>query len=87
MRRGETIWDDRTTYILACTIPLGIPVGSKKSVGGITGTVYDAQYENKVGIANVVLTTDGATAVTGKNGTFVFPVLPPGSYPIHKRDS
>ncbi len=74
--------EDDTWYVLAYAIPLGIPVGMKTTVGGIQGTVFDAQGENQPGIPNAVLTANGAAAVSDQNGHFVFPVLPPGTYSI-----
>ncbi len=71
--------DKETTALLEYTIPLEIPVSRKMSVGGIKGQVYDTE-DNGRGIPNVILEVKGATAVTDKNGNFIFPSLKPGKY-------
>jgi hypothetical protein len=57
------------------------------NVGVISGRIYDAQDPEKAGIPNVVLVTNGATAVTDENGRFIFPALPPGVYPTRVNTS
>ncbi len=61
-------------------IPLQIPVGKKKSVGMIRGRVYDEERPGKPPINNVILIADGISAVTDRDGRFVFPGLKPGDY-------
>ena len=62
------------------TIPLQIPVGKKKSVGMIKGRVYDEERPGKPSINNVILIANGISAVTDRNGRFVFPGIKPGDY-------
>ncbi|MDP2754505.1 MAG: carboxypeptidase-like regulatory domain-containing protein, partial [Nitrospirota bacterium] len=69
-----------TSFYLSYTIPLKIPVGKKKSIGIIKGKVYDGERSEKPPIPNVILTANGATAVTNRNGQFIFPALRPGNY-------
>ena len=71
-----------TVYLLEYSIPLGIPVGRKRSIGVISGRVYDAQHPEKAGIPDVILTANGAIAVTDKRGRFIFPALAPGGYAL-----
>ena len=72
--------DKETTVMLEYIIPLEVPVSRKESVGGIKGQVYDIE-DNGRGIPNVILEVKGgATAVTDKNGEFIFPSLKPGRY-------
>lgn len=59
-------------------LPFGVPVGRKKSVGTVKGEVSDGQ--TKTAIPDVILTLNGATAVTNKSGKFIFPSLEPGTY-------
>jgi hypothetical protein len=75
--------DDRTSYLLAYTIPLRLAVSRKKSIGAIRGQVYDPQTPGRPGVAGVILRINAATAVTDRNGRFVFPVVPPGRYALH----
>jgi len=79
--RHELSRDNDTTYSLAYTIPLSLPV-SKKKVGVIRGKVFDAEALDHLGIARAILTTAGATAVTNEQGNFIFPCLAPGTYSL-----
>jgi len=76
-------WEDRTSYRLAYTIPLSLPVSRKTSVGVIRGQVYDTQAPRGPGIAGVILRINAATAVTDKRGRFVFPSVAPGTYAVN----
>jgi len=69
-----------TAFRLTYTIPLDILTGKRKDVGMIRGRVFDATRPNKPGIPNVVLSLNGAGAVTDTHGNFIFPALPPGQY-------
>lgn len=64
---------------LTYTIPLGIPVSRKKSIGFLKGKVFDVENGQRQPIHNVILKTNNSTAVTDQNGGFVF-VLKPGEY-------
>ncbi len=64
--------------MLSYTIPFGIPVGRKKSIGAIEGLVCDQKTGQ--GIANVILRLNGASAVTDSRGNFTFPALKPGTF-------
>jgi uncharacterized membrane protein len=66
-----------TSYLLSYTIPLGIPVGKKKGIGGIEGTVSDAEGKP---LPKVVVEVGGLTAMTDSDGGFTFPGFKPGSY-------
>ncbi len=82
MRHNTGDWrDDETSYVLAYTIPLGLPI-SKKSVGSIRGRVYDAEAPGQPGVAGVILRANGATAVTNAKGEFIFPSAAPGTYQL-----
>ncbi len=71
---------DETAAMLTYTIPLGLPVGRKKSVGALKGKVFDADYGDKIPLQRVIVLAGHATAVTDRDGEFVFPSLPPGEY-------
>lgn len=70
--------DDDTALMVEYTIPLGLPVCRKKSVGSIKGYLYDQETQNAIG--NAVLRLNGFTAVTDKAGNFTFPSVRPGIY-------
>ncbi len=69
---------NETAFMLSYTIPFGIPVGRKKSIGAIEGLVCD--QETGQGISNVILQLNGASAVTDSRGNFTFPALKPGTF-------
>jgi len=63
---------------LEYSIPLGVPLARRKSVGAVKGRVYDE--ETGRGIANTVVRLNGATAVTDSSGNYIFPAVRPGAY-------
>jgi len=72
--------EKETSLYLSYTIPLRIPVGKKKRIGVMKGKIYDGEKPEKPSLPNVILTANGATAVTNRNGQFIFPALKPGNY-------
>lgn len=68
------------SFFVMYTIPLRIPVSKKKSIGVLKGRAYDEEKPERSAIPRVILTADGATAITDQNGEFVFPSLKPGTY-------
>lgn len=77
------LWASETSYELAYTIPLSLPVSRKKTVGSIRGRVYDAEAVTRAGVAGAILRINQATAVTNHAGEFVFPSVAPGTYQIY----
>ncbi|MBN2373437.1 hypothetical protein JXL19_06610 [bacterium] len=69
--------EDETIFKLEYIIPFGLPVSRKKSIGGIKGRIYDVQTNETP--SNILLRLNGATAVTDKDGDFVFPAVKPGT--------
>lgn len=65
------------SFLLSYTFPLGIPVGKNKGIGGIRGTISDAEGKP---LQQVVVEVGGLTAVTDKAGDFTFPGFKPGTY-------
>jgi protocatechuate 3,4-dioxygenase beta subunit len=70
--------ENDTALMVQYTIPLGLPVCRKKSIGSIRGHLYDQETQNPV--ANAILMLNGTTAVTDKAGNFTFPSVRPGIY-------
>jgi len=70
--------DAESSVMVTYTIPFGLPVSRKKNVGRIVGCVYDEDSQQPM--RKVVLHLNGATAVTDRNGEFIFPSLKPGGY-------
>jgi hypothetical protein len=68
------------SFFVMYTVPLRLPVSKKKSVGVLRGKVYDEERPTRPPIPTVILTTQGATAITDKKGEFIFPSLQPGIY-------
>jgi len=69
--------EDETAFIVEFTLPFGMPVGRKKSVGMLEGYVQD--QETGQPIPNAILRLSGATAVADSHGEFTFPALKPGT--------
>ena len=72
----------KSSYFLSYTIPFGIPIARKTNVSIINGRVYDAEKPGSPGIARAMLSANGITAVTDKNGEFTISSLPPGNYSV-----
>jgi hypothetical protein len=70
--------EDETAFIINYTIPFGMPVGQKKSVGMLEGHVLD--QETGQPISDVILRLNGVNAVTNATGKFTFPALKPGAF-------
>lgn len=82
-RQGTQLSDGSdTAYLLEYSIPFGVPVGRKLSIGSISGRVFDAHDPAQPGVTNVILSVGDVTAVSDKNGQFQFPALPPGTYAL-----
>lgn len=81
MRRYDWEYGEytETDYMLSYSIPLGIPVGKKKSLGAVSGRVFDAQAGEAVPIPGAVVTLNGSKAAADASGRFSF-TAPPGTY-------
>lgn len=71
-----------TTYQVAYTIPFGVAVGRRTTVGAIEGRIYDEEVAARPGVEGAILKVDGATAVSDERGDFIFPALAPGVYEL-----
>lgn len=78
-RRGTEAGNNESTLFLSYSVPLGIPIGKKKSIGILKGRVYD-EDNKRLPLSRVVLMAGTATAVTDNKGGFIFPSLKPGQY-------
>jgi hypothetical protein len=63
--------EDDTAFMVQYTIPLGLPVARKKSVGSVNGYIYDEETGNA--IDDVILRLNDLTAISDKAGNFTFP--------------
>lgn len=75
--RYESGAADETSYLLGYTIPFGIPVGARKGIGSIQGSVSGAEGKP---LPKVVVVAGSLTAITDSNGEFIFPGFKPGTY-------
>lgn len=78
---GNSEQKDRSALMVEYALPFSLPVSRKKGdgqVGIVKGHVYDKKTKEAISV--VILRINGATAVTGKNGDFVFPCLRSGTY-------
>jgi len=67
-----------SNYVLSYSIPLGIPVGKKRSLGAVSGKVWELDG-GKVPLPKAVITLNGSKTVTDSGGRFTFSA-PPGTY-------
>ncbi|WP_304511440.1 MSCRAMM family protein [Desulfobacula sp.] len=70
--------EDETAFIVEFTVPFGLPVGRKRSIGMLEGYVRD--QETGQPIKNAILRLSGVPAVTDSDGEFTFPALKPGAF-------
>lgn len=80
---GESL----TSISVSYTIPFGLPVAKKKNVGVLRGQVFEWVGGVSQPLSRVVVTANGITAVTDRDGRFVFPSLRPGYYQVNIEQS
>jgi hypothetical protein len=78
---GERLSRGTSDYRLAYVVPVGVPVGAADPARTVAGRVYDA--ETGAGLAGVVLTLDGVTALTDAEGRFRLPRPETGAAYLH----
>jgi hypothetical protein len=66
--------------LLSYTMSFHVPIFRRANVAAVLGRVYDS--ESGAGVADVVLSLDGLTAVTDSRGEFEFPAVTAGQYEI-----
>jgi len=76
---SESFRDGSTSLLLTFSIPFGIAVSKRKNIGTLQGRVYEALTPQE-GIEGVILWANGMSAVTDKEGRFIFPSLSVGDY-------
>jgi len=74
----STTKETESAVFLVYTIPLSLPVSRKQSIGRLQGRVFDVEQARP--LSRVLLRANESTAVTDRNGEFIFPALTPGSY-------
>lgn len=67
------------------SIPLGVPVSRKKSIGMLRGKVFDAENGRK-GIEGVIVKANDFVTVTDAAGKYIFNGLQPGPYSLSLED-
>jgi hypothetical protein len=77
-RYKDSDMKDDTALMVQYAIPLGLPVCKKKSIGSITGCIYD--QATQAPIPGAILMLNDLTAVTDSRGNFTFPSIRPGIY-------
>ncbi len=78
--RYQELRHEDPAFLVAYTIPFGIPLSRKTSVGVVRGRVYEKEATSQPPLANVTLSAGGLYAVTDENGEYSFPSLKPGTY-------
>ena len=69
---------ERTSYVMSYEIPIGMPTGKLRETGNVKGRVYDAEDSGLKGLSGVLLSLGGITALTDRNGNYVFSSIEPG---------
>lgn len=64
------------------SIPIDMPVGKRRSVGAIRGRLVNGDHPDRPPLPNAAIASNGATAVTAADGTFLFPGLRPGLHSL-----
>jgi len=64
--------------IVEYKLPLNLPVSRLKNASSVKGIVFNNQ--TGLPVKDMVITINGAKAVTDKNGKYCFPALKPGDY-------
>jgi len=84
--RSSVGWRNESAVMLSYSIPLGLPVSRKQSIGMVQGRVLDV--EKNIGVGRAIVTDGTAYAVTNSDGQFKFPALKPGDHELRvQRDS
>lgn len=68
-----------TDYMISYSIPIGIPVGKKSSLGLLQGRIFRAEADGKAPISGAIVTLNGSKATSDASGRFSFSA-PPGEY-------
>ncbi len=69
----------RMIGLLEYSIPLGMPVSRKTTVGRLRGKIFDAEA-GRAGVAGVVVRANDLAALTDEKGEYTFNGLEPGPY-------
>jgi hypothetical protein len=84
-KSAATSATDMSAVFVTYTMPFDVPVGRKRSIGGIRGRLRDDSVPGGRAIARVVLQVGEQLAVTDENGEFHFPQLQPGTHQLQVR--
>jgi len=76
---GTGLPGSRMIGLLEYSIPLGVPVSRRTSVGILRGRIFDADRE-KTGIPGVIVRINDLATVTDGGGEYAFHGLTPGAY-------
>ncbi|MGE5581209.1 MAG: hypothetical protein ACM3X9_01585 [Bacillota bacterium] len=74
--------DYSCSFLTTYTVPWRVPVAKRSDFGTLKGKVYNAALPGNPPIANVILRTNGVSAVTNQKGEFSFTGIAPGVYSI-----
>lgn len=78
--RSSVNWRNEEAFMLSISVPFGVPVSRKKSIGQLEGRVVDA--EKKTGLGHNIVRVGDDYTVTDAQGNFNFTSLKPGEHPI-----
>src|SRR5690554_8079238 len=72
----------KLVFLASYTLPYNIPASKKTETGMIKGRVFNDNEPEKTPVPNVIIKTNGISAVTNEEGEFAFTSLAPGIYSI-----
>lgn len=75
--RASTV-PNEAAILFSYSVPLGLPVSRKTSIGGLHGRIYDVSDLARPGLERIVVQAGDQYAVTDAEGRFEFPALKPG---------
>jgi len=76
----QTDWNPSWAFTVGYSFPFSIPVWPRRDLGSLTGRLLISEEENEIPLAGAVLKLNNLVAITGKDGSFMFSGLKPGTY-------
>ena len=75
---SPSLINSETAFLLEYSVPFGVPVSRRTTVGSLTGRMIND--ETGLGVAGALISVGGQVMATDESGHFDFPGLPPGPH-------
>jgi len=76
---------DSVSVSVSLSLPMSVPVSRRTNIGTLQGRVFEA--ETGLGAAGILVSLEGMTAVTDKDGVYLFPAVTAGTYKLQVNTS